>query len=705
MGSNTTYRFELVNNDPDTIQWVRIARPTSQFALSSARATGWSASLSADNATFRWGGLDQGDTLVITINATVDPSVNGTFNWTLFVTDDPDGMGQFACNGDLSITVGDPPPPPVAISNLSVTGVTETSATVTWTTNIPSKSRVYYGVSSQYGNDTGLSAQYVTNHSLRISGLSPSTTYHYMASSETEAGASTNSANNTFKTASPVAEEEIPEEYILNPITDTTRETVPPTIRLTTEITGAYQETPTFTGVASDNEAIANLEYSIDGGNSWIPVDSIERSSSFVRGRRVVSEKEVTFKFTPLNLEDGDFIVMARATDTSRNRASTAPVRLVIDRLAPQVGGSMLSIGPHVLVPHSEGVFSSVAGVEQKITLSAIGGPTEIIITASVADNPSLNKTFSLYQDKATGLWSGSLRFDHPATYELETTAIDGAGNVTKRKMEQVNVAPSATVVAKGSDTPLADAAVKLHYFVSQTNSWAVWDGEAYGQSNPQATNEQGQFKYFLPPGKYYLEVKKAGYQSLFSHMFILDKPLPISSSIPLSSSMGISVGGRALYLPLWSTVRLDVDERAVPSSKSGPVTLTGKQMPQFTLPDNGGGTITSTELVGKPTLLSFLSTWSPAAKNQLPILSKVQADRGMNVVPVVVQESTGKVNAYLNLAGYQLTAAIDKNGTTVPAFEVQSVPLHLFIDENGFVKKVVVGVLSEEDIKEGMGE
>lgn len=705
MGSSTTYRFELTNNDPDTIQWIRIARPTNQFALSSATATGWSASLSADNATFRWGGLNRGDTLVITVNATVNSSVNGTFNWTLFVTDDPDGAGQFACDGDLSITVGDPPPPPVAISNLSVTGITENSATVKWTTNIPSKSRVYYGSSAQYGKDTGLSSAFVTNHSVQIAGLSASAVYHYMVTNESEAGASVSSADSTFKTASPLAQDDIPEEYPLNPIRETTTETIPPTVRFTSDITGAYKETPTFTGVASDNEAIALLEYSVDGGNSWLPVDHVERTFSLVGGRRVVTDKEVTFEFTPVNLEDGDYMVMVRATDTSRNRASTPPVRLVIDRLPPQVGGSMISIGPHVLESRNEGVFSSVVGVEQKITLSAVGGPTEIILTATAQDNPSLNKTFSLYQDKVTGLWSGPLHFDHPATYELESTAIDGAGNVTRRALESVHVAPSATVVAKGSNQSLEGVNVTLHYFVPQTNSWAIWDGAAYGQSNPQSTNDQGQFNYFLPPGKYYLELRKTRYRTVYSHMFTLDKPLPLSSTVSMDGGIGFTVVSRPIYLPGWSTVRLDVNERTAPISKGGPTTLIGKQLPNFALPDAKSGTVASAELSGKRTLVSFIATWSPAAKNQLPILSKVQMKRDINVVPIVVQESTGKVNAYLNLAGYQLTVAVDKDGVTVPDFMVQGIPLHIFVDETGFVKKVMVGVLSEQDIKEGMGE
>jgi methionine-rich copper-binding protein CopC len=60
------------------------------------------------------------------------------------------------------------------VTNVQVTNVTETSATVTWTTNIPSDSTVFVNG----GNEAFLPAM-VTSHSVPISGLASGTTYSY----------------------------------------------------------------------------------------------------------------------------------------------------------------------------------------------------------------------------------------------------------------------------------------------------------------------------------------------------------------------------------------------------------------------------------------------------------------------------------------------------------------------------------------------
>ena len=53
------------------------------------------------------------------------------------------------------------------------------SATVTWTTDEPSDSRVDYGTSPAALGQNASDAASVTAHSVRLTGLTPGTTYHY----------------------------------------------------------------------------------------------------------------------------------------------------------------------------------------------------------------------------------------------------------------------------------------------------------------------------------------------------------------------------------------------------------------------------------------------------------------------------------------------------------------------------------------------
>jgi len=89
------------------------------------------------------------------------------------------------------------------ISNISVSNITETSVTISWTTNESSDTQVEYGPSTSYGSLTSLDTTLATSHSQVISSLSASTIYHYRAISKDASGNRAVSPNFTFTTATP----------------------------------------------------------------------------------------------------------------------------------------------------------------------------------------------------------------------------------------------------------------------------------------------------------------------------------------------------------------------------------------------------------------------------------------------------------------------------------------------------------------------
>ncbi|MCA9618037.1 MAG: fibronectin type III domain-containing protein, partial [Myxococcales bacterium] len=101
---------------------------------------------------------------------------------------------------NVSVSGGTPGPdvtPPV-ISGVAATAA-DTTATITWTTNEPATSLVDYGTTNAYGqsqSDSGL----VTSHSLQLTGLSPSTQYHFAVGSEDAAANLATGSDVTFTT-------------------------------------------------------------------------------------------------------------------------------------------------------------------------------------------------------------------------------------------------------------------------------------------------------------------------------------------------------------------------------------------------------------------------------------------------------------------------------------------------------------------------
>jgi signal peptidase I len=104
---------------------------------------------------------------------------NGTYNVRFKVTD-----GTYVDSEEITITVTEMPLP--TISNITEADVSSNSVRITWETDQLATSKVEYGSDSSYGV-TEEETSYVSNHSLTLNSLSPSTTYHYQVSSKNKA--------------------------------------------------------------------------------------------------------------------------------------------------------------------------------------------------------------------------------------------------------------------------------------------------------------------------------------------------------------------------------------------------------------------------------------------------------------------------------------------------------------------------------------
>jgi len=103
-------------------------------------------------------------------------------------------------NGSVTVNAPADTTPPV-ISGVTSSGITQTGATISWTTNEASNTQVDYGTTTSYGSSTTLNSAMVTSHSQSLAGLQAATTYHYRVRSRDAAGNLAVSGDYTFTTA------------------------------------------------------------------------------------------------------------------------------------------------------------------------------------------------------------------------------------------------------------------------------------------------------------------------------------------------------------------------------------------------------------------------------------------------------------------------------------------------------------------------
>ena len=90
------------------------------------------------------------------------------------------------------------------ISGVVATGITGSSAIISWTTDVPATSRIDYGATTNYEVPSIIDSGLRTSHQISLSPLDTNTTYHYRVRSTNASGRERVDVDNTFTTNSPL---------------------------------------------------------------------------------------------------------------------------------------------------------------------------------------------------------------------------------------------------------------------------------------------------------------------------------------------------------------------------------------------------------------------------------------------------------------------------------------------------------------------
>lgn len=135
----------------------------------------------------------------------------------------------------------------------------------------------------------------------------------------------------------------------------------------------------------------------------------------------------------------------------------------------------------------------------------------------------------------------------------------------------------------------------------------------------------------------------------------------------------------------------------------SGPsrIARVGQPAPGWTQPTAAGGSLSLDSLRGKPIYLNFFATWCPPCNEEAPDVNALQkqfASKGLQTVGVDELENAAKAKQFVQKFGLVYPAVVD-DGTLQSQYNVNGLPVHVFIDRGGVIKKIVVGEMSKNQI------
>lgn len=295
-------------NDNKEIVIDGVSPAISSVATSSAITTAtvdWTTDESADSAI--WYGTTSGVYTTSTSSSALRTSqsltMTGLSGGTLyyFALVSRDAYGNTSTSTEYSLTTLSAPDTTAPVISNVASSTTTTTATITWNTNENSTSTVNFGATTGYGTASS-SSSLTSSHQIILSGLTPSTTYHFQVSSGDAAFNYATSSDYTFTTAD----------------VDVTAPTL--TSFTSGSADGTYTPGDTVTIVANFNESLtatSTLTITLDTGASVI-LSSV--SGSTITGTYTVSAGENSNDLTVSSITGAD------VSDTSYNRSTSYSV-------------------------------------------------------------------------------------------------------------------------------------------------------------------------------------------------------------------------------------------------------------------------------------------------------------------------------------------------------------------------------------------
>lgn len=381
------------------------------------------------------------------------------------------------------------------ISSLSVSGVSTSSATITWTTNEAATSQVKYGTSAgSLSSQTTATSSTVTSHSVTLSGLSAGTTYYLQAVSADAAGNSATSSQTSFSTEAAA--------------TSATPEPPAPPSTPTTTSSPTPEPTPTTGGTTPEPTPTTSTQTSPTTSSSATSSSSSSASPTSTSSATKPAPKPVPaaeeVKAGSLNVFGIAHVGLPKDTITEVKTVTTLPEVATTVALAP---AKSVSTATATFQGQAVDVTTTEAG-EYQVSVTAPGTANEAFVE------------FALSYADATS----------------ETIPVTVA-----------TVAPGT--VADGAGQPVAGISVTL-YQVSETGTTSVWDPGETGQSNPALTNAQGQYGFVVAPGNYQVVASATEYQSATSETVTVG---PQSGPVvPVLTLVGAASETIERSFPLW---------------------------------------------------------------------------------------------------------------------------------------------------------
>lgn len=126
-----------------------------------------------------------------------------------------------------------------------------------------------------------------------------------------------------------------------------------------------------------------------------------------------------------------------------------------------------------------------------------------------------------------------------------------------------------------------------------------------------------------------------------------------------------------------------------------------GLLAPDFELQTLNGSSMRLSDLRGQPVIVNIWASWCPPCKREMPAFQRVYEEyetRGLVILAVdaIQQDNLDDVQSFVSNNSLTFPILLDERSEVLAGYQISAFPSTFFVDQEGVIRKVVIGAVSE---------